>query len=128
MGIGTLAKNIISQNIFPIVSIIFWINPTIIQTFYSDASSKKCWFYLQWQAFTAGEIWNYVACVEETFWTIWPDFLDCGEESFWTMWLDMKIESFNNDNDSKTTLETEDIEPDVDNKWFENYIGNRHML
>ena len=32
------------------------------------------------------------------------------------MWLDMKIESFNNDNDSKTTLETEDIEPDVDNK------------
>ena len=93
MGIGTLAKNIISQNIFPIVSIIFWINPTIIQTFYSDASSKKCLFYPQWPAFTAGEIWNYVACVEETFWTIWPDFLDCGEETFWTMWLDMKIES-----------------------------------
>ena len=89
------------------------INTTIIQTFYSDASSKKCWFYPQWPAFTAGEIWNYVAC---------------GFESFWTMWLDMKIESFNNDNDSKTTLETEDIEPDVDNKWFENYIGNRHML
>ena len=44
------------------------------------------------------------------------------------MWLDMKIESFNKDNDSKTTLETEDIELDVDNKWFENYIGNRHML